>query len=162
MRILLHSGPGFISRAIRFQTRSAWNHASLLFDDRYVIEAREFKGVVRTPVSDIIKAMTKEPRLRVAVYDFAEPLTETEIERARQHAENQLGLPYDYGAVFRFISRRASVINGRWFCSELVTEVANMATRPLFRETAAWEVSPGLIPRTPVLVYRCELPSLLP
>lgn len=157
MKILLHSGPGFISRAIKLQTRSDWNHASLLFDDGVVFEAREFKGVVRTPLAALRAAMEREPSLLIAVFAFDQPLSPLEKHVARSFAESQLGCPYDYADIARFLTRQPASTDGKWFCSEYVTAACEAMRRPLFRRTAAWEVPPGLIPRSLALHFSHHL-----
>jgi uncharacterized protein YycO len=157
MKVLIHSGPGVVSRLIRLQTRSRWNHASLLFDDGTVIESREWKGVIETPVGRVLEAMWNEPLLRVSIYEFVEPLTEEEKMRGRAFAEEQRGLPYDYLSVARFISRRCGGFDDRWFCSELVGAACVAAGRPLFRETQAWEIPPGWLPRSLALRFLRDL-----
>lgn len=162
MKVLLHSGPGFIGAAIRWQTDSDWSHASLWFPrSREVIESREFKGVVRTPLAAVAEAMHRTPGLRVAVYDFAAPLTRREESRAYWHARSEEGAGYDYPAIFRFVTRARGASDSRWFCSEFVAHIAEKHARRLFNETPAWRVTPGLLPRSLALQYAGELSDFL-
>ena len=159
MKILLHSGPGLISRLIKWQTRSEWNHASLLFDDDCVIEAREFRGVRKIHVEDIRQAVARTRGLRVSVYGFREPLTESQKICARIFADEQIGLPYDYTDIIGFLSRRRQQENAAWFCSELVASTCRRIGVPLFRDTESWEVAPGMLARSNEL---CHIGEVLP
>lgn len=145
--VCLHRAPGLISTLIRWQTRSPWSHASLLFPGAGVIEAREFAGVRALPALDpkpgesievfAVRGLT--PAQECAVFDFA---------------QRQLGKPYDYTMVARFVSRRqeSRPSSGKWFCSELCYAALLHAGVPLLRCTEPWEVSPGLLARSPLLV----------
>lgn len=157
MRVLLHSGPGIIGSLIRWQTRSEFSHASLLFSDDTVIESREFRGVRKLHVNEVYRAMHEEPKLRISVYEFFRPISKEQEAGARRFAEEQIGLGYDYMDVVSFLTRRRRTEDDAWFCSELVSAVCRRAGRPLFHDTADWEVAPGLIPRSLALTYAGEL-----
>jgi len=66
----------------------------------------------------------------------------------------QIGKPYDFRSVFRFLSRTAARKNGKWFCSELVTAALNYAgIHPLARVEPE-NVSPGMLALSPILKTR--------
>lgn len=145
--LCLHSAPGFIGTIIRWQQRGAWSHASLYFPGRGVIEAREFCGVRALP------ALAPKPAEVIARFTVR-GLTPEQEERVFAFAQAQLGKPYDYTMVARFISRRQASRKqaGRWFCSELAYAAYAHAGVHLFASTEPWEVSPGLLARSPLLI----------
>lgn len=151
MLIALHKGRGVISRLIGWQTRSAYTHASLIFDTVWVgkyevIEAREFKGVI-TSQGPLAWLPTNVEVFRV------EGLTREQESAARAFARAQIGKPYDYTMVARFVSRRqeARKSSGKWFCSELVFAAVQKAGVNLLGKTEPWEVSPALLSKSPLL-----------
>lgn len=140
-KILLFRGRGIISRLIRWQTRSRYSHAAFLLPDGRILEAWQGSGVRVAHVPDWcdidVFAVEGVDRLQwSAVLGFA---------RA------QIGKGYDYRGVFRFLSRRRTPDNGRWFCSELVFASLAKAGVDLLRDTDPAEVSPGMLARSPLL-----------
>ncbi len=144
VKILLHRGRGAISKLIQWQTRSPYSHASLLFDNGQVVEAREFKGV----------RWLKRPDWEKEEIDVFEVETTPEQNSAIWIFVNcQCGKPYDYTMVARFVSRRQETrkSSGKWFCSELVFAAFQKAGIELLARTEPWEVSPGLLAKSPLL-----------
>jgi uncharacterized protein YycO len=145
LRIGLHRSDGWVSKAIKWQTRSDYSHASIVLADDTVLESMQGRGVVWGR----------------KVQDCAEPVdlfAVTALARvhhdALEFAKRQLGKPYDYTMVARFISRRPAhrAESGKWFCSELVFAAFAHAGLLLLRDTQAWEVSPELLSKSPYLV----------
>ena len=85
---------------------------------------------------------------------FTVPALVTVQQAALAFAQAQLGKPYDYTMVARFISRRTESIRtkDKWFCSELVFAAFLHAGLPLLRDTQPWEVSPELLSKSPYLI----------
>ncbi|MEW6306060.1 MAG: hypothetical protein AB1705_21495 [Verrucomicrobiota bacterium] len=135
-----------IGRLIRWQTRSPYSHASIVFEGGRVIESREFIGVRQ------LASLQPQPGERIDLYRV--PLTGDQCEAIRAFLYAQLGKPYDYTSVLRFISRRkASRESGhRWFCSELVFAAFHHAGVRLLDRVEPWAVSPGLLSLSPLLV----------
>lgn len=152
--VALYRGSGLIGKAIRWQTRSGYAHAALArvedfgpwsgsFGGAALIEAMEGKGVRRllAPI-DYHKAdwfrVALDAQERAQVWGFA---------------EEQVGKGYDYTMVLRFVSRRqeSRKSTGKWFCSELVFAAFASAGVDLLARTEPWEVSPGLLSRSPYL-----------
>jgi hypothetical protein len=79
----------------------------------------------------------------------------------REFAHQHIGKPYDYLSVARFISRRSESIHSKekWFCSEFVFAAFQAAGLNLLRDTEAWEVSPGLLSKSPLLKAEGTLPA---
>jgi uncharacterized protein YycO len=111
-----------------------------------VIEAREGFGVRLLPAIEHRRGETHE---LFTVRDLTDAVADTVWEFAR----GQLGKPYDWTMVLRFISRRqeSRKSRGKWFCSELVYASFQKAGVDLLRDTDPWEVSPGLLARSPLL-----------
>ncbi|MCX6915750.1 MAG: hypothetical protein NT167_22345 [Verrucomicrobia bacterium] len=148
MRIALYQGTSFISRLIRWQTRSRYSHAAWLGDNGNVIEAWQ-------PCVRVVSGLSEQhtPGTVVDLFEFVTPLRAREIQEIWRLALKQVGTPYDYLAVLRFVSRKAS--RERWeeklFCSEMVFGNARDAGRELLARTEAWRVPPDWIARSPLL-----------
>ena len=162
MRIALYRGKSAVSWAIRFITRSPYSHAAFVFDpaastaawkfstkhlpyidDGSVIEA--WQGGVRNSPSI---STLHTPGTRVDLFDFVLPLNEQEQTALIKALDADIGAPYSYLNVLRFLTRIPGREDGSWFCSELVTQRAADVDRDFFRDTAAWRVPPDWIART--------------
>ena len=145
MFIALHRGKGWIGRLIQWQTRSVYSHASVVLRglDGPVIESREFRGV---------RALDRlDPGEDVDLFSVI--TSRDERHQIRMFLYDQVGKPYDYTMVARFISRRSSAgwTEERWFCSELVFAAFAAAGIHLLRGIEPWAVSPGLLALSPLL-----------
>lgn len=152
--IALHRAPGVVGSLIRWQTRSQYSHASLYCPGFGIIEAREGKGVQR--LTDFqLKAGERVDLFRV------NGVTDEETNNAWMFAAAQIGKPYDWTMVLRFVSRRqeSRASTGKWFCSELVYASWKSTGVELLRATEPWEVSPGLLGRSPYLTHERTLIS---
>lgn len=165
IQIAAYRGTSLISRLIRWQTRSVYSHIALLFTaDRIVhlpgrdetikagniIEA--WKGGVRLSQS---LSSSHTPGTVVDLFGFKKPLTNAEADVAAQFACAQLGKPYDYMAIVRFLTREPEHRwnKSKWFCSELGIETFFTAGRNLLDRCAAWEIPPRDPPRSPLLEF---------
>jgi len=148
MRIALYRGTSFISRLIRWQTRSKYSHAAWLADNGDVIEAWQ-------PCVRLVHSLSEQhtPGTRVDLFGFLNPLIQREKEQIWSLALKDVGTPYDYLSVLRFVSRRAS--RERWesklFCSEMVFGHCAKINRELLLRTDPWRVPPDWIARSPRL-----------
>lgn len=112
MRIFLFKGTSFISRLIRFQTRSEYSHAAVELDNKSVVEAWK-KGVT---ISNRYWEHHK-PYTEISVFDVEAEYNKNAVESFLKH---QVGHAYDYLSVLRFVTRRKVRADDKWFCSELV------------------------------------------
>ena len=148
MRIALYQGKCWISRAIRWQTRSLYSHAAFLARDGTVIEAWQ-------PCVRLVQSLSAQhsPGTVVDIFDFVQPLSQEEDEQLWKLAMADRGIPYDYVGVLRFISRRPEDerSNDRLFCSEQVFSRCKEIGRSLLERTEAWRVPPDWISRSPLL-----------
>ena len=152
MQIGLHGGKSLISALIRWQTRSPYSHASITGEDGRVIEAREGRGVISSARLVPAKGETVE-LFRV------DGLTAAQRQTIWDFAVDQIGKRYDYTMVARFLSRRqeSRKSRGRWFCSELVFAAFAQGGVNLLERTQPWEVSPGMLARSPLLRFEDAL-----
>lgn len=156
--VALHRGTGLISRAIQWQTRSHYSHASVMCRNGCGIEAREGKGVRVTADWLKFKALDEQVDL------FTVKVTEAQADSIEAFLLDQVGKKYDWTMVARFITRRQAARDesGKWFCSELVFAAFQQAGVELLRDTQPWEVSPGLLGRSPLLRLIYEEAPLAP
>lgn len=144
MQILLYKGRGLLSRMVRFQTRSEYSHAAILLDDK-VVEATYVKGVAAVSVEKF--------KCQVDVFEVATTIGQD--QKIKSFLVSQFGKFYDLTMCVRFFTRRQATrkTKGRWFCSELVFAAFQAAGIELFKHIEPWEVSPGLLARSPLLRY---------
>jgi uncharacterized protein YycO len=145
MKIALYQGKSLLSRAIRWQTRSIYSHAAFLLNDGSVIEAWQ-------PRVRHVESLSAQhtPGTTVDIFDFVDPLTRSESDRLEKLAMADLGIPYDYQSVFRFLTRERETAGGRkkLFCSEQVFSLCAGIDRHLLARTEAWRVPPDWIARS--------------
>lgn len=156
MHLCLHRGKGFVSKVILWQTRSCYSHASLLFSDGAVIESRErgdgWKGGVR-------QLLKLSPRAG-EIIDVFEVFTNDRQEHAiRSFAETQVGKPYDYVSIARFMTREPvkDWQMNDWFCSELAFASFDAAGIRLLNTIKAWAVNPGHLSLSTRIHFRKRL-----
>lgn len=149
MRIALYQGTSVISRLIRWQTRSVYSHAAFVCDDGRVIEAWQ-------PCVRVVRGLSAQhrPGTVVDLFEFVAPLSAAEKSLIYGYAMCDLGTPYDYGAVLRFVTRKPEGERSRakLFCSEQVFSRCALAGRVLLERTEAWRVPPDWIARSPLLL----------
>lgn len=148
MQIALYKGTSFVSKCIRFVTRSEYSHAAIILRDGSVVEA--WQPVVRR-VASLSEQHT--PGTEVEVFNFRDPLTDAEEDAAEKFLLGELGTPYDYKSVLRFITRRPGNLDDHWFCSELAFAACLEARQALFHWTDPWEVPPDWLARSPLLRF---------
>lgn len=117
----------------------------MILPDGLFVEAREFIGVRALDRLTLAPGETADC--------FTIEATPEQVEKIDAFVRGQLGKPYDYTMVARFVSRRQAsrTESGKWFCSELVFAALLHAGIELLRGTEPWEVSPGLLARSPLL-----------
>jgi hypothetical protein len=156
--VAAYRGIGAISRAIRFQTRSRWSHVGLLWAqgsdpslwpvDGQLIEAWHKGGVRLLPGAWV----DHDPRTAIDIFGLPE-MAPTAQAAAWRFAVLQVGNPYDFRNVFRFVSRRTPSEDGKWFCSELVAASCEYAGYPLLRRLPPAATSPAMVVWSPRLDY---------
>jgi uncharacterized protein YycO len=147
MKILLCQNKGLIGALIRWQTRGGFSHAAVYLDG--CIYESNPGGVRKHDVRGQTWAEVEKDRGSITVVDV--PVAPTQENDIRNFLEAQLGKGYDYTMVVRFVTRQqeSRESTGKWFCSELVFAAFLKAGIDLLGRTEPWEVSPGLLSRTP-------------
>ena len=166
IQIAAYQGTSFVSRLIRWQTRSCYSHIAVRFTEDIwvnrgggreslinagaVIEA--WKGGVRL-VPTLSASHT--PGTRVDLLEFVNPLTYAEEQAVAAFLLSQVGKGYDYLAIIRFLTREPMNYwnKKKWFCSELTFESSLTAGRDLLARIPAWKVPPAWVPMSPLLKY---------
>lgn len=148
-RLAFHQGNGFISRAIRFQTRGTYSHVSIVLPSGVVIEAREFKGV-----QSLSKLTPAAGDNFVDVFDINRDLPN--VQNGIEWLWRQVGKKYDYASVLRFLSRRqADKENaGNWFCSDIGFAFVQQCGLDLLRDTEPCETHPVMLSKTPFITHK--------
>jgi len=148
--ILLQRGRGTIATLIKWQTRSAYSHAALLFRDGVVIESQAGHGVWKYHVSEVEGSPADWD---VFVVDYVDE------KAVRKFAEAQLGDRYDYASIVRFVTRAQAIRqdSGKWFCSELAFAAMAKGGIKVLSRIEPWEVSPEMLAISPLLKYQGRL-----
>jgi uncharacterized protein YycO len=113
MIVRLYRGKSIISKLIKWQTRGEFTHAAIIIGGE-LYEAKEFKGVQTRS--------TTEPK-DTDYEDFIVEASALQEDQALEFVKRQLGKPYDYTMVIRFITHQSQETrksSGVWFCSEFV------------------------------------------
>lgn len=114
MKIMLFKGTSFISRAIRFQTRSVYSHAAIL-DQSIVTESWHKGGVRQYPLEEL--RHNHKSGTGIDIYDIRGPY---DVAAVRTFLSQAIGKKYDFKSIFRFLTRRRAQADDKYFCSELV------------------------------------------
>ena len=140
--LLFYRGRGPVSALIRLQTRSPYAHVAVRYMDGAIYEARAWHGV-----REIVDADEPSLILRVRCTNWCEA-------NSQAFAKTQVGKGYDYLGILRFISRRSHGRRTepctRLFCSEFAFSCLQVSGLDPLHRTEPWEVSPGLLARTPI------------
>jgi len=157
IKILQYKGTGWVSRAIRFQTRSVYSHTGILFEsDGKVFEAwhtggkRWWHGSVR--VLDKPKD-GHDPDTQIDVFRIEGYVDES---KARAYAESMLGRRYDFLSVLRFVTRKKAPDNTAVFCTEYALDIISDGDLDLLRGNHA-HMSPRDMGISPLLHYEKTL-----
>lgn len=155
IRLLFSTTANPASALIRAVTWSRWSHVALVDGDT-VIEARAFKGVVRSPLIEAIGRANHYCLVDLPCRDPAVVLAA---------AAGQLCKPYDYLAVLGLGLRRDWQEEDAWFCSELIAWAFDRAGQPLFRADSLRRVTPenlwmlSPVAPEPDLIFFSRLPD---
>ena len=153
--IALYRGRSPLSALIRAFHRSDYSHAAWLDpDDGSVVEAWGFGGVTRRPSL----SSRHTPGTEVDLF-YVPTETTKHTASVRAFLDSCLGARYDYLSVVRFVTRRPQSQSSRdkWFCSELVAEAYARAGLPLLNRVPSWNIFPGMLAYSPLLLYCCTL-----
>ena len=155
MKILAYRGKSLISRLIRWQTRSPYSHIAVQLDDGSVVEAWH-KGGVRH-IGDPLDGHTPGTDIDVyGVYSMGCELPSVAKNIIEQFLLAQVGKKYDFVSVARFVTRRLSPADEKWFCSELAEAAFIVGGFRLLNGPASHH-SPRDTVMSPYLVYETTI-----
>lgn len=142
-RILLFSGRGMISRLIRWQTNGRYSHAAIQLPNGEIIEAwhNPARVRVRPPLTDWSNVEAFE----------VEGMSADQWEDSVAWLRKQVGKKYDFGGVFRFVTRWRKDQDEKWFCSELVFQAIKEGGVALLERVGSSQVSPAVLAFSPLL-----------
>lgn len=168
MKLALYRGKSLISLAIRWVTRSQYSHAAFVFDAAtasaaiaLVRDGVKFRHLVWISEGSVVEAwqggVRSNPSISslhtlgtwVDLFVFDPPLTTDQEKRLIQALVGQIGDPYDYKSVLRFITRRPAKEDDAWFCSELCFQDCRDIGAELLRRVEAWAVPPHWLQMSP-------------
>ena len=149
--IRAYKGRGLLCWFIRWQTRSPYSHVALQFGD-ILFECYPWKKPGK-PRGFIQRDVDADDRAADA---FSIEVPEHIYFGMLRWAESHVGDGYDWLAIFRFISRRRHTSNDEWICSEWIFRDFLDHCIHLLAETEDWEVSPGLLVRSPLLTREAK------
>lgn len=147
---------GFIGAAIRFFTRSEWNHAFIYIGDEQIVEAQP-KGAVISPLKDYDEG-------NLLAFNYREKMTYTNGLRVAEQAKKLVGIGYNFIDIFviflkqfgfnhKWINKRVSN-DGRLICSQLVDLAYQNAGIHLFDDGRyPGDVTPADLGFRPVMGY---------
>ena len=144
MKILAYRGVSWISKAIRWQTRSKYSHIAIELNDGSVIEAWHIGGVANNPSFKTVHS----PKTKVDVFEIVGKYDEKKVF---EFLTMQLGHKYDFRSIVRFITRKSSKISPKWFCSELACEAFREGGLDLLSRISSSHISPRDIAISPML-----------
>ncbi|NOY80901.1 MAG: hypothetical protein GXP31_07825 [Kiritimatiellaeota bacterium] len=168
-QLLFYRGIGWISRLIRWQTRSPVSHVALMRDGeaRHVIEAWQNplpRGLVHHNVGNDAPFRLHTPGTVVEVYSvprLCAPGGEWIDGRVWKWAMQQAkaGVAYDFRMVLRFLPKLPETPGSRrkLFCSELAAMAFVIGCYPLLERIPPAYVSPGMLRASPLLNYEYSM-----
>lgn len=149
--IAIYKGISPISRAIKFLNWSDYSHVAWITPTGSCIEAIITNGFLLK--GSVIESPHFDTRHTPGtIVDFFRvpcmtPLQEDQVAGFMRH---QLGKPYDFRGVIKFLTRGKSSNDSNWFFSELVFSAIKAAHISLL-ELPAWKVYPGMISYSPLV-----------
>lgn len=107
MKIIFGTDNQIGSLAIRLKTWSNWSHVGVVLNDD-VVEATASHGVVKSTLEDF---KSRYPKHKIVNIHHKGDY--------QQRVLSQVGKPYDWGAIFKFMFRGDWDDTDKWFCFEL-------------------------------------------
>lgn len=143
--IAFYRGHSWVSRCIRWFTRSEYSHVAYIDASGAVYEA--WMPRVRKTAN---YHEGHKPGTVIDLYRCA--MTWTQERAFIQYLESKVGAKYDTRGVLGFLSRRAGAQRAaKLFCSELILEASRHAHYPLIGRVPSYTVSPGHLSSSPLL-----------
>ena len=146
MKILAYRGKSWISKMIRWQTRSKYSHIAIELDNGSVVEAWHVGGVAH---NQSFRTVHTKNTL-VDVFAIIKPFDEL---KATDFLLAQVGKKHDFGSIARFMSRRDDPHDEKWFCSELAADGLLTGSLSLLKRIPPSHISPGHLVTSPLLEF---------
>ena len=172
MQIALFKGKSAVSRLIRWFTRSKFSHAAFVFDERaqntaiqMVKDGLRFKKLDYISVGSVVEAwqggVKNSPSVStlhtrgtpISIMSYAHQISLDQERRLILYLDQDIGLPYDYMDIVRFILRVNGHPGESVFCSFEVARRQHDIDYPLFARTEGWRVPPDWLWRTIALRF---------
>ena len=134
-----------MSRMIRWGTRGPYSHVSVMFADGKILEAWSGTNSVRwmTSLSDGHTEGTK-----VDIFNIDAPVNES---GSQGFAQSQVGKPYGYRTVLKFLTNTPGDKKDEWICSEIALATVLAGGCALLARVDAYKVSPVTLSWSPIL-----------
>lgn len=150
---LFYRGVGFVSKAIRWQTRSIYSHVAIycrgsIYEAWHTGGDHFWSGSVRRIRHPLEGHDRRTP---VDIYVLRNTLG-FDIDKAEKYLKSQLGKGYDFKNVWRFLPRSAAADNSKLFCSEYGLESAAAGGKVLLHINPA-EAAPAHLSISPEIMY---------
>lgn len=108
MKVILGTNNKIGSLLVRLHTWSNWSHCGVIVNGDQVVEALASEGVVKNSLEDF-----------KARYNVCKIIDIPHEGDYQYKLLKQVGKPYDWGAILRFIFRGDWDDTDKWFCFEL-------------------------------------------
>jgi len=152
MLIAQYRGISTVSWVIRGQTRSLWSHTAPILPDFSVVEAWHKVGVDHVDEGDLIINLSKNHKPGTIVDLFKIEATATQNDDFAAFLLDQVGMPYDFSSVFRFVIHKPASENGKWFCSEVSSFGLNEVKIEIQCRICPSHISPQLHGISPLMI----------
>ena len=148
--VLLFKGNSWLSKIIKWKTKSAYSHAGLVawWGDRLMVLEAVGSGVLATPISYNLQKYSGGIDYYRCTIELSDPLRQNMLSFAQQ----QLGKEYSFrrlvGFFFKLILNKplerceSAKVPSTFFCSEYVAEVYEHAGCDLVLERSSQYTSP--------------------
>lgn len=151
MKLAFYKGTSLISRLIRWKTRGEYSHVAVMFDDGRILEAWQGTNSVRW-ITSLSNGHTEGTK--VDIFDIDTLLME---DAALKFAKAQIGKPYGYRTIFKFLTNTSGDNKNAWICSEIALATAIAGGVPLLARVDAYKVSPVALSRSPLLKFNSTI-----
>jgi hypothetical protein len=168
--VCAYRGHSWVSKTIRFQTRSRWSHIALgWWCCGDLLQFGQFGRVIEAWHKGGKKSLFGlwdhgKVRETAGLWEDHEPGTQVDLFAVRNRCEvldrsawefavSQIGKGYDFRSVFQFCSRREPSRNRKWFCSELAFSALQHGGYDVLERIPAAMVSPQMLVVSPVFGY---------
>lgn len=138
------------SKCIEWMSWSDYSHVGWLTEKKTIIEAWSPKVREMESVNS-----GHTPGTEIDLFDVPSlcPCDQLKLE---DFLRRQLGKPYDYASVFRFIPRIATsgYQGDKWFCSELIMAAFSYIRLFPLKRIPGYKVTPGMLVTSPIFEFK--------